>query len=72
MIIYLTGDIVSAAISALTHPSSATRLAAAWCLRSIAIAVPALLTPLLEKNMENLDKVTVESLSQIVTKSLGH
>ena len=53
----LGGDIVSAAISALTHPSSATRLAAAWCLRSIAIAVPALLTPLLEKNMENLDKV---------------
>ena len=50
-------DIVKSVMSVLTHHSPAARLAAAWCLRSIAIAVPALLTPLLEKNMENLDKV---------------
>ncbi|XP_067939352.1 HEAT repeat-containing protein 5B-like isoform X2 [Watersipora subatra] len=50
-------DIVKPVMSVLTHPSPAARLAAAWCLRSIAIAVPALLTPLLEKSMENLDKM---------------
>ena len=45
-------------MQALKHISPATRLAAAWCLRSIAVAVPSLLTPLLEKNLEQLDKVT--------------
>lgn len=54
---FTIADVVKPVMSVLTHPSAAARLAAAWCLRSITIAVPALLTPLLEKNMERLDKV---------------
>lgn len=37
------------------HSSSAARLAAAWCLRSITSAVPSQLTPLLERCTDRLE-----------------
>lgn len=42
-------------ISVLLHPSLAARLAAAWCLRCIAIALPSLLTVLLDRCSERLN-----------------
>ncbi|XP_054715706.1 HEAT repeat-containing protein 5B-like [Uloborus diversus] len=47
--------IVESVVSVLVHSSSAARLAAAWCLRSITSAVPSQLTPLLERCSDRLE-----------------
>ncbi|XP_076321914.1 HEAT repeat-containing protein 5B isoform X4 [Tachypleus tridentatus] len=49
-----SSGIIEAVVSVLIH-SSAARLTAAWCLRSIAAAVPSQLTPLLDRCLEQLD-----------------
>ncbi|XP_008824745.2 HEAT repeat-containing protein 5A-like [Nannospalax galili] len=41
-------------IAAVPHPSVSVRLAAAWCLHCIAVALPSLLTPLLDRCLERL------------------
>uniref|UniRef100_A0A8C5P2U9 HEAT repeat-containing protein 5A n=1 Tax=Jaculus jaculus TaxID=51337 RepID=A0A8C5P2U9_JACJA len=41
-------------LSALPHPSTSVRLAAAWCLHCVAVALPAYLTPLLDRCLERL------------------
>lgn len=41
-------------ISVTLHPSISVRLAAAWCLHCIAVALPSYLTPLLDRCLERL------------------
>nr|XP_045010033.1 HEAT repeat-containing protein 5A isoform X2 [Jaculus jaculus] len=41
-------------LSALPHPSTSVQLAAAWCLHCVAVALPAYLTPLLDRCLERL------------------
>ncbi|XP_077421106.1 HEAT repeat-containing protein 5A isoform X2 [Vanacampus margaritifer] len=41
-------------VSILLHPTSAARLAAAWCLRCVAVAVPSQCSPLLDRCAERL------------------
>ena len=43
--------------SVLIHPSYAARLAASWCLGSIAVALPSQLTPLIDRCIECLEKL---------------
>ncbi|XP_030052254.1 HEAT repeat-containing protein 5B [Microcaecilia unicolor] len=43
--------------SVLLHPSMAARLAAAWCLRCVAVALPYQLTPLLDRCTERLNNL---------------
>ncbi|KAL0983671.1 hypothetical protein UPYG_G00131110 [Umbra pygmaea] len=43
--------------SVLLHPSMAARLAAAWCLRCVAVALPYQLTPLLESCAERINNL---------------
>lgn len=43
--------------SVLLHPSMAARLAAAWCLRCIAVALPYQLTPLLDRCVERINNL---------------
>ncbi|XP_069494148.1 HEAT repeat-containing protein 5B [Ambystoma mexicanum] len=51
--------------SVLLHPSMAARLAAAWCMRCVAVALPFQLTPLLDKCAERLNnlKTSPEAVS---------
>ncbi|XP_072478626.1 HEAT repeat-containing protein 5A isoform X3 [Notamacropus eugenii] len=41
-------------ISMIIHPSISVRLAAAWCLHCVAVALPSYLTPLLDRCLERL------------------
>ncbi|XP_051936742.1 HEAT repeat-containing protein 5B [Hippocampus zosterae] len=43
--------------SVLLHPSMAARLAAAWCLRCVAVALPYQLTPLLDRCAEKINSL---------------
>ncbi|XP_022085919.1 HEAT repeat-containing protein 5B-like [Acanthaster planci] len=43
--------------SVLLHPSPAARLASAWCLRCIAVALPSQLTPLLDRCTDRLNNL---------------
>jgi HEAT repeat-containing protein 5 len=43
--------------SVLVHPCSAARLAAAWCLRCICVAVPSQITPLIDRCIEAIEKM---------------
>uniref|UniRef100_A0A3Q2Y5L2 HEAT repeat-containing protein 5B n=1 Tax=Hippocampus comes TaxID=109280 RepID=A0A3Q2Y5L2_HIPCM len=43
--------------SVLLHPSMAARLAAAWCLRCVAVALPYQLTPLLDRCAERINSL---------------
>ncbi|XP_067149385.1 HEAT repeat-containing protein 5B isoform X3 [Apteryx mantelli] len=51
--------------SVLLHPSMAARLAAAWCLRCVAVALPFQLTPFLDRCAERLNnlKTSPEAVS---------
>ncbi|XP_069035909.1 HEAT repeat-containing protein 5B isoform X2 [Lepisosteus oculatus] len=51
--------------SVLLHPSMAARLAAAWCLRCVAVALPYQLTPLLDRCAERINnlKASPEAVS---------
>lgn len=46
---FLILDLIDASVSVLTHPCQAARLAAAWCLRCICVAVPSKITPLIDR-----------------------
>ncbi|KAM9646403.1 HEAT repeat-containing protein 5A isoform 3-T3 [Trichechus inunguis] len=46
--------ILDSVISVILHPSISVRLAAAWCLHCIAVALPSYLTPLLDRCLERL------------------
>uniref|UniRef100_A0A452TZH1 HEAT repeat-containing protein 5A n=1 Tax=Ursus maritimus TaxID=29073 RepID=A0A452TZH1_URSMA len=47
-------SILDSVISVILHPSISVRLAAAWCLHCIAVALPSYLTPLLDRCLERL------------------
>ncbi|XP_076983119.1 HEAT repeat-containing protein 5A isoform X3 [Tamandua tetradactyla] len=46
--------LLDSVISVVIHPSVSVRLAAAWCLHCIAVALPSYLTPLLDRCLERL------------------
>ncbi|XP_043405636.1 HEAT repeat-containing protein 5A isoform X4 [Chelonia mydas] len=46
--------VLDAVISVILHPSISVRLAAAWCLRCIAVALPSYVSPLLDRCIERL------------------
>ena len=50
----LLAGILDNVISVAVHPSISVRLAAAWCLHCIAVALPSCLTPLLDRCLERL------------------
>ncbi|XP_073751136.1 HEAT repeat-containing protein 5A isoform X5 [Callorhinus ursinus] len=49
-----SAGILDSVISVIQHPSISVRLAAAWCLHCIAVALPSYLTPLLDRCLERL------------------
>ncbi|XP_074091461.1 HEAT repeat-containing protein 5A isoform X2 [Macrotis lagotis] len=49
-----SAGILDNVISVIIHPSISVRLAAAWCLHCIAVALPSYLTPLLDRCLEQL------------------
>ncbi|XP_077628838.1 HEAT repeat-containing protein 5A isoform X5 [Crocuta crocuta] len=49
-----SAGILDSVISVILHPSVSVRLAAAWCLHCIAVALPSYLTPLLDRCLERL------------------
>ncbi|XP_071963983.1 HEAT repeat-containing protein 5B-like isoform X2 [Antedon mediterranea] len=62
--------------SVLLHPSHSARLAAAWCLRCIATALPSQLSPLLDRCIDNLQHLrgspeAVSGYSGAITALLG-
>lgn len=54
--LFLTG-LLDTVTSVLLHPSMAARLAAAWCLRCVAVALPYQLTPLLDRCAERINNL---------------
>lgn len=52
-------------VSMTLHPSVSVRLAAAWCLHCIAVALPSQLTPLLDRCLERI--ATLKSSPEAVT-----
>lgn len=46
---------IETVFSVLMHSAPATRLGAAWCLRTIAVAIPSQLTPLIDRCLKKLD-----------------
>uniref|UniRef100_A0A4X1T2F8 HEAT repeat-containing protein 5A n=1 Tax=Sus scrofa TaxID=9823 RepID=A0A4X1T2F8_PIG len=49
-----SAGILDSVVSVTLHPSVSVRLAAAWCLHCIAVALPSYLTPLLDRCLEKL------------------
>ncbi|XP_051001840.1 HEAT repeat-containing protein 5A [Acomys russatus] len=49
-----TAGLLDSVISVSVHPSVSVRLAAAWCLHCIAVALPSHLTPLLDRCLDRL------------------
>ncbi|XP_058522292.1 HEAT repeat-containing protein 5A isoform X3 [Ochotona princeps] len=49
-----SAGLLDSVISVILHPSVSVRLAAAWCLHCIAVALPSYLTPLLDRCLERL------------------
>ncbi|KAM6201344.1 HEAT repeat-containing protein 5A [Rhynchocyon petersi] len=71
-----SAGILDCVISVLLHPSMSVRLAAAWCLHCIAVALPSYLTPLLDRCIERLTVLksspeAVSGFSFAVTALLG-
>lgn len=54
-------DLINAAISVLIHPCQAARLAAAWCLRCICVAVPSQTTPLIDRCVSGIEDLRTSS-----------
>ncbi|XP_014275349.1 HEAT repeat-containing protein 5B isoform X4 [Halyomorpha halys] len=50
-----TNNLLDCILSVLLHPCQAARLAAAWCLRCICIAIPSQITPLIDKCIEGIE-----------------
>ncbi|KAJ8688360.1 hypothetical protein QAD02_024155 [Eretmocerus hayati] len=50
-------NLVETTMAVLVHPCQAARLAAAWCLRCICVAVPSHITLLIDKCVENMENM---------------
>ncbi|XP_031626262.1 HEAT repeat-containing protein 5B isoform X2 [Contarinia nasturtii] len=48
-------NFIDATCAVLIHPSVAARLAAAWCLRCVCVAVPSRITPLIDRFIEAIE-----------------
>lgn len=61
--------LVDAVCAVLVHPCSAARLAAAWCLRCVCVAVPSQITPLIDRCVEAV--LTMESVPEAIAGYSG-
>ncbi|XP_012280989.1 HEAT repeat-containing protein 5B isoform X2 [Orussus abietinus] len=50
-------SLVETTMAVLVHPCQAARLAAAWCLRCICVAVPSQITPLIDRCVEGIENM---------------
>ncbi|XP_049845033.1 HEAT repeat-containing protein 5B isoform X1 [Schistocerca gregaria] len=50
-------NLIDATLAVLVHPCQAARLAAAWCLRCMCVAVPSQTTPLIDKCLEGIENM---------------
>ncbi|XP_052870184.1 HEAT repeat-containing protein 5B isoform X2 [Anopheles cruzii] len=50
-------NFIDAICAVLIHPCMAARLAAAWCLRCVCVAVPGQITPLIDRFIEAIEKM---------------
>jgi hypothetical protein len=50
-------NFIDAVCAVLVHPCLAARLAAAWCLRCVCVAVPSQITPLIDRFLDAIDKM---------------
>ncbi|XP_075228223.1 HEAT repeat-containing protein 5B isoform X2 [Lycorma delicatula] len=50
-------NLIEATMAVLVHPCQAARLAAAWCLRCICVAVPSQITPLIDRCVEGIENM---------------
>ncbi|XP_037925116.1 HEAT repeat-containing protein 5B isoform X5 [Hermetia illucens] len=50
-------NFIDATCAVLIHPCAAARLAAAWCLRCICVAVPSQITPLVDRFIDAMDQM---------------
>ncbi|GFG34432.1 hypothetical protein Cfor_07683, partial [Coptotermes formosanus] len=50
-------SLIEAIMAVLVHPCQAARLAAAWCLRCICVAVPSQITPLIDRCVEGIENM---------------
>ncbi|XP_055550185.1 HEAT repeat-containing protein 5B isoform X2 [Wyeomyia smithii] len=50
-------NFIDATCAVLIHPCLAARLAAAWCLRCVCVAVPSQITPLVDRFIEAIEKM---------------
>lgn len=48
-------NLIDATVNVLVHPCQAARLAAAWCLRCICVAVPSQTTPLIDRFVNSIE-----------------
>ena len=60
----ISDQTIDTVLSVLGHPAPASRLSAAWCVRTIAVAVPSHLTPLIDRCLAELhSSSSVESVT---------
>ncbi|TMW51951.1 hypothetical protein DOY81_002941 [Sarcophaga bullata] len=52
-----TLNAIDTTCAVLVHPSAAARLAAAWCLRCFCVAVPSLITPLIDRFVDAIEQM---------------
>ncbi|XP_011297784.1 HEAT repeat-containing protein 5B isoform X2 [Fopius arisanus] len=50
-------NLIDTTMAVLVHPCQAARLAAAWCLRCICVAVPSQITPLIDRCVEGIENM---------------
>ncbi|XP_014249011.1 HEAT repeat-containing protein 5B isoform X1 [Cimex lectularius] len=50
-------NILDVVVSVLVHPCQAARLAAAWCLRCICVAIPSQITPLIDLCIDSIENM---------------
>ncbi|XP_031777136.1 HEAT repeat-containing protein 5B isoform X2 [Nasonia vitripennis] len=50
-------NLIETTMAVLVHPCQAARLAAAWCLRCICVAVPSQITPLIDRCVESIENM---------------
>ncbi|XP_051162518.1 HEAT repeat-containing protein 5B isoform X4 [Leptopilina boulardi] len=50
-------NLIDTVMAVLVHPCQAARLAAAWCLRCICVAVPSQITPLIDRCVEGIENM---------------
>lgn len=50
-------NLIDTVMAVLVHPCPAARLAAAWCLRCICVAVPSQFTPVIDRCVDNIDNM---------------